>query len=217
MVTDSSLQQAVLDELKWEPRVNAAHIGVTAKEGVVTLTGDVSSYAEKLAAENAARRVYGVKGVAEDIKVRYSSNKVDDTDIAQMALQALSWDVEVPSDKVKVEVEDGWVTLTGIVDWHFQREAAEADVRKLNGVLGVFNDVTIKPNVQVSDLRDKIKAALKRNAAIEAGNITVTTEGGKVTLSGTVDSWEEDGIVRNTVWSAPGVTEVEDKLLIGTI
>lgn len=217
MVTDSSLQQAVLDELKWEPRVNAAHIGVTAKEGVVTLTGDVSSYAEKLAAENAARRVYGVKGVAEDIKVRYSSNKVDDTDIAQMALQALSWDVEVPSDKVKVEVEDGWVTLTGIVDWHFQREAAEADVRKLNGVLGVLNDITIKPNVQVSDLRDKIKAALKRNAAIEAGNITVTTEGGKVTLSGTVDSWEEDGIVRNTVWSAPGVTEVEDKLLIGTI
>lgn len=217
MLTDSSLQQAVLDELKWEPRVNAAHIGVTAKEGVVTLTGDVSSYAEKLAAENAARRVYGVKGVAEDIKVRYSSNKVDDTDIAQMALQALSWDVEVPSDKVKVEVEDGWVTLTGTVDWHFQREAAEADVRKLNGVLGVFNDVTIKPNVQVSDLRDKIKAALKRNAAIEAGNITVTTEGGKVTLSGTVDSWEEDGIVRNTVWSAPGVTEVEDKLLIGTI
>ena len=125
MMTDNSLQQAVLDELKWEPSVNAAHIGVTAKGGVVTLSGDVSSYTEKLAAARAARRVIGVKGVAEDIKVHYSFSKVDDTDIAQKALQTLSWDIEVPYDKVKVEVEDGWVTLTGTVDWNYQRNAAD--------------------------------------------------------------------------------------------
>ncbi len=215
MVADSSLQQSVLDELNWEPRVNAAHIGVSAKDGVVTLSGDVDSYAEKWAAERAARRVYGVKAVAENMTVRFPSDKPDDTEIAQKALRALSWDVEVPSDKVKVEVENGWITLAGAVDWHFQREAAEGDVRKLKGVAGVFNNITITPNVQVSDLREKIKAALKRNAAIEANTISVTAEGGKVTLSGTVDSWDEDRIVRNSVWSAPGVTQVEDKLIVG--
>lgn len=214
MVSDSGLQQAVLDELKWEPSVNAAHIGVTAKDGVVTLTGDVSSYTEKLAAERAARRVYGVKGVAEDIKVRYVSGKIDDTDIAQSALRALSWDIEVPSNKVTVEVEDGWVTLKGTVDWNFQREAAEADVRKLKGVIGVANEIAIKPSVRASDVRDQIKAALKRNAAIEADNISIVVDGGKVTLSGTVESWDEDSIARNTAWSAPGVTEVVDELAI---
>jgi osmotically-inducible protein OsmY len=214
MMTDNRLQQAVLDELKWEPSVNAAHIGVTAKDGVVTLSGNVSSYTEKLAAARAARRVNGVKGVAEDIKVHYSFSKVDDTDIAQKALQTLSWDIEVPYDRVKVEVENGWVTLTGTVDWNYQRNAAEADVRKLKGVLGVINDISIKPTVQASDIREKIQAALKRNAAVEADNISIAIEGGKVTLSGEVDSWGEDDIVRNTAWAAPGVTEVVDNLVV---
>jgi osmotically-inducible protein OsmY len=214
MMTDNSLQQAVLDELKWEPSVDAAHIGVTANNGVVTLSGDVSSYTEKLAAARAARRVNGVRGVAEDIKVHYSFSKVDDTDIAQKALQTLSWDIEVPDDKVKVEVEGGWVTLTGTVDWNYQRNAAEADVRKLKGVLGVINDISIKPTVQAPDVRAKIKAALKRNAAVEADNISIAIEGGKVTLSGEVDSWGKDDIVRNTAWAAPGVTEVVDNLVV---
>ena len=214
MMTDNSLQQAVLDELKWEPSVNAAHIGVTAKGGVVTLSGDVSSYTEKLAAARAARRVNGVKGVAEDIKVHYSFSKVDDTDIAQKALQTLSWDIEVPDERVKVEVEDGWVTLTGTVNWNYQRNAAEADVRKLKGVVGVINNISINPTVQASDAREKIKAALKRNAAVEADNISIAIEGGKVTLSGEVNSWGEDDIVRSTAWAAPGVTEVVDNLVV---
>ena len=214
MMTDNSLQQAVLDELKWEPSVNAAHIGVTAKGGVVTLSGDVSSYTEKLAAARAARRVIGVKGVAEDIKVHYSFSKVDDTDIAQKALQTLSWDIEVPDERVKVEVEDGWVTLTGTVNWNYQRNAAEADVRKLKGVLGVINNISINPTVQAADAREKIKAALKRNAAVVADNISIAIEGGKVTLSGEVSSWGEDDIVRSTAWAAPGVTEVVDNLVV---
>jgi len=214
-MTDNSLKQAVLDELEWEPRVNAAHIGVAAKDGVVTLTGNVGSYAEKLAAERATGRVYGVKGVAEELIVRYPfDNKVDDTDIAQKALQVLSWDIEVPNDKVKVKVEKGWVTLSGNLDWYFQRTAAEADVRKLQGVTGVINNIVIKPPVQASAVQDKIKAALKRNAQIEADNITVTTDGGKVTLSGKVDTWYERNLVESTAWSAPGVTQVDDHLVV---
>jgi osmotically-inducible protein OsmY len=214
-MTDSSLKQAVLDELEWEPSVNAAHIGVTAKGGVVTLTGNVGSYAEKRAAERATGRVYGVKGIAEELIVRYPlDNKVDDADIAQKALQVLSWDIEVPNDKVKVKVEKGWVTLSGNLDWYFQRTAAEADVRKLQGVIGVINDIVIKPPVQASDVQDKIKAALKRNAQIEADNITVTTDGGKVTLSGKVDTWHERNLAESTAWSAPGVTQVDDRLVV---
>ena len=140
---DSDLKQAVLDELQWEPSVNAAHIGVTAKDGVVTLTGDVGSYAEKLAAERAAGRVYGVKGVAEEINVRYPSDKLDDTDIAQKALQALSWDVEVPQNKVSVKVEDGWVTLRGTVSWQFESDAAYEDVSNLFGVIGITNAIRV--------------------------------------------------------------------------
>jgi osmotically-inducible protein OsmY len=215
MVTDRILKQSVLDELRWEPSVNEAHIGVTAQDGVVTLSGDVSSYTEKLAAERAVRRVYGVKGVAEDIEVRYSFSKVDDTDIAKNALQTLSWDVEVPEDKVKIKVEGGLVTLTGTVDWNFQRNAAEADVRKLKGVTGIINGIVIKPTVQASGVREKITAALKRNAQIEADKINVVTDGGTVTLIGNVHTWDEDRLVVDTAWAAPGVTHVEDQLSIG--
>ena len=214
-MSDRSLQQAVLDELEWEPSVNAAQIGVTAKDGVVTLTGDVKSYAEKWAAERAARRVYGVKGIAEEIKVRYPFDRVDDTDIAQNALQALSLDIEVPTNKVAVKVENGLVYLSGTLDWHFQRSAAEADVRKLKGVIGVVNDIVIRPNVEASDVRAKLKAAFARNAEIEEDNIVVTVDGGKVTLSGRVDTWGQDSLAVDTAWSAPGVTQVEDRLSIG--
>jgi len=214
-MTDNTLKQAVLDELKWEPSVNEAHIGVTARDGVVALTGDVDSYSEKLAAERAAGRVLGVKGVAQDLKVRYPfDNKVDDADIARKAIQSLEWNIEVPPNKVKVKVEDGWVTLSGTLDWYFQHGAAAAAVRNLKGVRGVINSITIKPTARSSDVRDKIMAALKRNAQIEADKITVTTDEGKVTLSGRVDSWGEDSLVVETAWSAPGVSVVIDNLVI---
>ena len=204
-----------LDELEWEPSVNAAHIGVAAKNGTVTLSGDVTSYAEKLAAERAARRVFGVKGVAEEIKVRYPLDKPDDTEIAQKALQVLSWDVEVPENKVTVKVEEGWVTLMGTLDWHYQRRAAEGDVRKLNGVVGVINNIMIKPSVEAADVRAKLKSAFTRNAEIEEEKISVTVDGGKVTLAGHVDTWADDDLAVNTAWSAPGVTQVDDRLTIG--
>lgn len=215
-MTDSSLQQAVLDELNWQPSVKAANIGVTAKDGVVTLTGHVGSMAEKWAAERAVSSVFGVKAVAEELEVRYPfEKKEDDADIAQRALQVLSWDIEVPNDKVKVKVEKGVVTLSGNLEWYYQRSAAEADLRKLPGVIGLNNDIVIKPRVQASNVRDQIKAALKRRAQIEADHITVTTDGSKVTLGGKVDTWYERKIAESTAWEAPGVTQVENRLTVG--
>ena len=213
-MSDQSLQQSVIDELEWEPSLNAAHIGVTANSGVVTLAGHVGTYAEKLAAEKAAGRVTGVKTVAEELEVRYAFDKPNDEDIAKSALSALRWDIEVPNDSVTVKVEKGWVTLSGIVDWHFQRSAAAADIRKLRGVLGVINEIKIKPQVQVSDVRSKIKAAFERNAQIDAGAVNIAADGGKVTLSGSVDSWHERGLAEDMAWSAPGVTHVDDRLTV---
>ena len=213
-MNDQSLRQAVMDELEWEPSINAAHIGVTANNGAVTLTGHVDGYTEKWAAERAAGRVNGVKAVVEELKVRYPFETPDDNDIAKSAINALSWDMEVPSNKVTVKVEKGWVTLSGSVDWYFQSSAAEGDVRKLRGVVGVTNTIKIKPRVQGSDVKAKIKAAFARNAQIDAGNINVMADGGKVTLTGNVDSWYERNLAENTAWSAPGVTQVEDRLII---
>ena len=213
-MSDKSLQQSVIDELEWEPSVNAAHIGVTANNGVVTLTGHVGTYAEKLGAEKAAGRVIGVRAVAEELEVRYASDKPDDDDIAKSALSALNWDIEVPNDSVTVKVEKGWVTLSGTVDWYFQSSAAEADVRKLRGVLGVINEIKIKPRVQASDVRSKIKAAFERNAQIGANAINIATDGGNVILSGSVDSWYERSLAEDMAWSAPGVTHVDDRLTV---
>ena len=213
-MSDKSLQQSVIDELEWEPSVNAAHIGVAANNGVITLSGHVGTYAEKLAAEKAAGRVIGVKAVAEELEVRYTFDKPDDDDIAKSALSALNWDIEVPGNSVTVKVEKGWITLSGNVDWYFQSSAAEADVRKLRGVLGVTNEIKIRPQVQASDVRSKIKAAFERNAQIDADAISVVTDGGKVTLSGSVDSWYERGLAEDTAWSAPGVTQVDDRLAV---
>lgn len=214
-MTDKSLQQAVLDELDWEPSVDAAHIGVTANNGVVTLTGHVPSYTQKWAAERAVGRVTGVKAVAEELEVRFplEGGNFDD-DIAKRAVQSLDWDVSVPNNRVKVKVEKGWVTLSGEVDWYFQRSAAEADVRKLQGVRGVSDEIKVKPSVNAYDVREKIKSAFDRNAQLEAANINVTADGGKVTLSGKVDTWRDRDLAERTAWSAPGVTQVEDKLIV---
>ena len=214
-MTDQGLKQAVLDELAWDPSVSEAHIGVTARAGVVTLAGHVGSYAEKCAAEHAVGRVAGVKAIAEELEIHYLySAGHGDEDIVKQVLDVLAWDLSVPNGKVKVQIEKGWVTLSGDVDWYYQKHAAEMDVRRLLGVMGVSNQITIKPGVQASDVRKKIEAAFARNAAFEAENIDVTIDGGEVTLSGSVDTYNERAVAERTAWSAPGVTQVHDLITI---
>ncbi|MGD0720921.1 MAG: BON domain-containing protein [Roseiarcus sp.] len=215
MSQDANLQQAVLSELAWEPSVTAAHIGVTAKAGVVTLTGHVESFVEKHAAESAARRVKGVKAVAEEIEVRLSfDRKRGDDDIAAAAIERLSWDVSVPADAVKVSVEQGWVTLAGAVDWHYQRAAAEQDVRGLHGVVGVSNQMEIKPRVDAANVDDAIRRAMHRSWYFDPDAVKVTAVGGKVRLTGTVHSWHERELATTTAWAAPGATSVENDIVV---
>lgn len=213
---DSLLQQDVMDELDFEPSVNAAHIGVAAKNGVITLTGHVGSYAEKIAAEDAARRVSGVHAIAQEIEVRYPSDKkTSDDEIAARALSVLKWNAVVPYDAVQVKVQDGWVTLLGAVDWQFQRVAAESGIRRLSGVAGVLNEITLKPGVNSGDVKRKIEDALKRSAEIEAASIRVSALGnGKVALEGKVHDWQERDAVKRAAWSTAGVTSIEDHLKI---
>jgi osmotically-inducible protein OsmY len=215
MNTDAQLKDNVLSELKWWPNVDAAHVGVTAKEGVVTLTGQVGHYAQKTAAEDAAKVVYGCMGVANDIKVELpGSDKRTDQDIALAALNALNWDIQIPRDKIKVVVKDGWVTLAGTVDWQYQKEAAERCVRYLMGVVFVTNTIAIKPIAKWIDVKNKIEDAFRRNADLEARRITVGTFNGAVTLSGTVASWSERHEAVTAAWAAPGVTSVENELKV---
>lgn len=217
-MSELQLRQDVLDELEFEPSVNAAHIGVVVDKEVVTLSGHVASYAEKMAAVAAARRIKGVRGIADEIEVRYSSDKkTSDDEIAKRTIEILGWDTVVPSGSIQVMVRDGWVTLTGNVDWYYQKKAAEKDVRKLSGVRGVIiNNIDIKPRVKAEDIKRKIEDALKRHAKVEAKAIRVTVrDNDKVLLEGKVDNWDERYAVENAAWSAPGVRSVEDRLAIG--
>ena len=215
MTSDHQLQQDVLDELEFEPRVNAAHIGVVAKGGVVTLTGFVTGYAEKFAAEAAARRVKGAKAIAEEIEVRLPSDKKQaDDEIAERALRILRWDELVPADHIAVKVEKGMVTLTGTVDWQYQKSEAEYDIRKLSGVVGVINQLQVKSPAAAAEVKDQIERALRRSAQLEASGIRVETSGGSVTLKGTVHDWFERDLIERAAWSVPGVTEVHDRLTI---
>ncbi|MFO1185714.1 MAG: BON domain-containing protein [Bauldia sp.] len=212
---DWKLRKDVMDELDFEPSIDSASIGVAAKAGVVTLSGHVPNYAQKIAAERAARRVKGVKAVALEIDVRYPDQaKTADDEIAKRALDILRWDALVPPGAVQVVVDKGWVTLSGAVDWQYQKRAAEEDVRRLSGVVGVANSITIKPAVQVADVKKKIEDALKRHAEIESEGIKVTVEGGRVRLDGKVDNWDEREAAENAAWSAPGVTAVDDRLQV---
>jgi osmotically-inducible protein OsmY len=215
MMSDLQLRQDVLDELEFEPSVNAAHIGVAANRGVITLTGFVTNYAEKAAAERAARRVKGVKAIAEEIEVRLPSDtKRSDDEIASRALDILKWQVGLPADRITIKVERGIVTLTGDVDWQFQKTNAEHVVHKLTGVIDVLNQIRVASPVRASEVKEKIQKALERSADVEASRITVQTEGGRVVLSGKVRAWYERDIAERAAWSAPGVTEVQDHLTI---
>lgn len=210
------LRQNVIDELEFEPSIDAASIGVAVENGVVTLTGHVKSYAEKLAAERAARKVKGVRAIAEEIEVRYPfDKKTADDEIAKRAVAILTWDALTPADAVKVTVQRGWITLSGEVEWQYQRKAAEEAVRRLSGVTGVFNNITLKARVEPSDIKAKIENALSRHAKIEADAIRVVVrDGNKVSLEGKVESWDERDAVEDAAWSVAGVQSVDDRLTI---
>lgn len=211
MKEDLQLQQRVIDELEFEPRVDAAHIGVSVRDGVVTLSGHVGSFVEKFAAERTVRRVKGVKAVAQELEVRLPSEaKTADDEIAARAAKILNWDALVPHGHITVKVEHGIVTLGGRVDWHHQRAEAEYDVRKLNGVVAVINDIIVAPRATAEDVRATIRAALERNAEVEANNVTISVSGGTVTLGGNVNAWTEREAIERAAWSAPGVTQVHD-------
>lgn len=215
MSHDDQLQKAVLAELKWEPSITAAHIGVTAENGTVTLTGHVESYGQKHAAEMATGRVKCVKAIAEEIKVRLLFEiKRDDADIATAAIDRLAWDTGTPRDAVKVKVEQGWITLTGEVNWHFQKDAAEREVRNLLGVLGISNTITVKPHVDTAHLQDDIQHVLHRSIFFQPENVHVSAEGGRVKLIGTVSSWQERRTAASTAWAARGATSVESDLMV---
>lgn len=210
---DIVLRQDVLDELEFEPRIDAAHIGVAVEKGVVTLTGHVATYAEKLAAERAVQRVKGVRAIAQDIQVRFpEEKKTADDEIAGRALSIMAWEMGAASDKVRVKVQDGWVTLSGETEWYFQKESAENAVRKLSGVVGLTNAIVIRPCVDAADVRRSIKAALERNADIEANEIEIAVDGSKVTLEGKIRTWHERAVAERAAWAAAGVTDVDDRL-----
>ena len=215
MKTDKEIQLDVLDELRWDPSVNAADIGVTVKDGVVTLEGTVDSYAEKSSAEKAVKRLPSVKGLAMDLEVKLpGSSERTDSDIARAAETALKWDIAVPHEAITAIAEKGFLTLEGEVNWQFQKSAAERAVEHLTGVKGVWNKITIKPKVVAAEVKDKIDAALKRNAILDAQQIKVQVDGSKVTLSGSVRTWDEFDEAAYAAWNAPGVSELTNLLTV---
>ena len=210
-IADTDLRDRVERQLDWEPEIISTDLGVAADNGVVTLTGFVNSYAEKLAAERAALRTYGVSAVANDIQVKPLFKKTD-ADIASAALDALQARVDVPDEKIKLTVKDGWVTLQGDVDWYYQKNAAELAVKYLTGVKGVTDNIKIKSQVSTVEVKDKIEDALKRRAELDARRIRVEAFNGKVTLSGNVHTWFEKDEAENAAWAAPGVTLVRNQI-----
>jgi osmotically-inducible protein OsmY len=216
MLNNLELQKKVLEALDWEPSLDATRIGVAVSGGVVTLTGQVLSYADRWTAERVVKQISGVKGLANDVEVRLAGDfRRTDTDLAAAALKALEWDVQVPHQRITLRVSDGWITLDGQVEWQFQREAAERSMRHLLGVRGVSNSITLTARVTPSDLKNRIETAFKRDAELEARRIRVETKGGTVVLAGTVHSWAERDQAERAVWAAPGVTAVEDHLAVG--
>jgi len=213
--TDEEIQRDVLDELKWDMRVRPNEVGVSVRDGIITLTGQVDSYMKKLAAENAAHRVHGVKAVVNDLEVRLpGAAERTDIDLAAAVVNALRWDAGIPAGKLDVTVSQGWVTLKGEVEYGFQKRDAERAIRYLSGIRGITNLISVKPNVSPIDLKQNIEKELVRNAETDAKHITVEVDDRKVILRGTVRSYAEKKAAENAAWLAPGVSEVENRLVI---
>lgn len=215
MSNDLQLRQRVIDELEFEPEVDAAHIGVTVRDGVVTLSGHVSTFIEKLAAEQAAKRVKGVTAVAQDIEIHFPGDpKTGDDEIAARAVKILLWHMAVPAQRISIKVDHGVVTLTGDVDWYYQKARAEEDIRRLGGVREVLNEINVVIGLHAEEIRQQINAALERRSNLDLNAITVVVDGGKVTLTGKVDGEEDRITAERVAWSARGVGEVVNLLRI---
>ena len=211
---DMDLRRNVMDELDFDPAINPANIGVAVESGVVTLTGHVESYAEKLGAEKVARRVKGVKAIANEIKVRFAEDKkTADDEIARRAVSILHWSAVVPDGAVMVKVQDGWVGLSGEVNWNYQRTAVEALLHRLSGVKGFVNGIRVKPHANPVAVKRRIEEALRRNANVRVPDISVSVEdGGRIILEGTIHDWQERNAIEDAAWSAPGVSWVDDRM-----
>ena len=217
MRTDQQLKEDVTNELKWEPAVKETHIGVSVKGGVVTLSGHVPSYGEKYGAEKAAKRVFGVRAVANELDVKLASDtRMSDEDVARSCLNALRAHASVPDQRLKLVVNNGWVTIEGTVEWQFEKAAAENAIRYVLGVRGITNSITLTPRASAADIKEKIEAAFKRSAEIDSDRIQVETHDGKVVLRGEVRSWAEKTEAQQAAWAAPGVISVENDLVVTT-
>jgi osmotically-inducible protein OsmY len=212
---DKTIKKMVVDELEWEPSIDSADVGVTVENGVARLTGHVANYLQKMAAETCVKRVKGVRGYVDDLQVRTFADVLSDEAIAGRVANLIEWHVAVPAGAVKVRVEKGLVTLSGKVDWQFERSAAEQGVRALQGVRGLYNQIEVKPHVEAADIQRRIENALARQADLDADKIRVTVDGGKVRLEGKVRAWFERDIAERAAWAAPGVSAVEDRVAIG--
>jgi len=212
---DKSLKALVEAELEWQPSIDASDIGVTVENGIVRLTGRVADYAQKIATEGAVKRIKGVRGYADDLEVRASPAPFSDEAIANRIANVLDWNVLVPAGAVQVKVEGGFVSLTGVVDWQYQRDAAERAARPQHGVRGIQNRITVRKHAEAKDVKRRIEAALERQADLDSDHIRVSVEGTTVRLDGKVRGWSARDIVKRAAWSAPGVTQVEDHVVIG--